>query len=150
MKEIGLFAGIDYENTTKMTIEEIIIALFRTMEIGENIKIIIKTNIGIKISMIVIDPMIQIILMAEIEHMTETDHTIGIGHIVETRTTPTNTKETGHALEIDHDRDDSPSRDRFQGYYREFKDQRHGRRSKHYYKDRYSKDNLRNSDKKQN
>ena len=102
MKEIGPIVGIDHKNTTKMTIEEKIIALFGTMEIGENIKIIIGTNIGIKISMIVIDPMIQIILMEEIGHMTETDHTIGRGHIVETRTTPENTKETGQALEIDH------------------------------------------------
>ena len=43
------------------------------MEIGENIKIIIKTNIRMKISMIVIDLMIWMILMVEIGHMTETD-----------------------------------------------------------------------------
>ena len=34
-----------------------IIVLFRTMEIGENIKIIIKTNIGLKSSTIEIDLM---------------------------------------------------------------------------------------------
>ena len=111
MKEIGPIAGIDCKNTmteinhaeginlqniTKMIMKEHIIVHFRTMEIGENIKISIKTNIGIKISMIMIDPMIQIILMAEIGHMIET------GHIVETGTTPKNTKETGHTLEIDY------------------------------------------------
>ena len=48
-----------------------------------------------KNSMIMIDPMIQIILIVEIGHMTET------GHIVETGTTPKNTKETGHMLETD-------------------------------------------------
>ena len=76
--------------------KESIIVHFRTMEIGENIKIIIKTIIGMKISMIVIDLMIQIILMVEIGHMTETHH------IVETRTTLENTKKTGHTLEIDY------------------------------------------------
>ena len=111
MKEIGPIAGIDHKNTmteinhakgidhqsiTKMIMKESIIAHFRTMEIGENIKISIKTNIGMKIPMIVIDLMIQIILMVEIGHMTET------GHIVETGTTPENTKETGHILEIDY------------------------------------------------
>ena len=80
----------------KNNYEESIIIHFRTMEIGEYIKIIIRTNIGIKISMIMIDPMIQIILMAEIGHMTDT------GHIVETGTTLKNTKETGHMLEIDY------------------------------------------------
>ena len=56
------------------------------MEIGEIIKIIIQSNIGIKISMIMIDPMTQIILMVEIGHMTET------GHIVETGTALENIK----------------------------------------------------------
>ena len=65
------------------------------MEIGEDINIIIKTSIGMKISMIVIDLMIHLILMVERGHMTET------GHIVETGITPKNTKETGHTLEID-------------------------------------------------
>ena len=78
MKEIGLIAGIGCKNTTKMTIKENIIAILKTREIGEIIKIVIKTNIGMKISMIVI------ILMVEIGHMNETDHTIRIGHIVET------------------------------------------------------------------
>ena len=111
MKEIGPIAGIGCENTmteinhakgidcqsiTKIITKESIITHFRTMKIGENIKIIIKTSKGIKISMIEIDPMIQIILMADIGHMTET------GHIVETGTTPKNTKETGHTLEIDY------------------------------------------------
>ena len=44
------------------------------MEIGENIKIIIKTNIGITIFMIVVDPMIWMILMVEICHIAETGH----------------------------------------------------------------------------
>ena len=96
MKEIGPIAGIDCENTAKMTIEERIIMLFRTMGIPENIKVVIQTSIGMRISMIVIDLMILIILMVEIGHMTET------GHIVETGTTPENTKETGHTLEIDY------------------------------------------------
>ena len=49
-----------------------------------------------KISMIMIDPMIQIILKVEEVHMTETVHT------VETGTTPENIKETGHMVEIDY------------------------------------------------
>ena len=111
MKEIGPTAGIDHENTmteishtegtdcqsiTELIMKESIIIHFRTMKIGEYIKIIIKTNIGIKISMIVIDLMIWIILMVEIGHMTER------GHTVETGTTPGNTKETGHMIEIDY------------------------------------------------
>ena len=44
--------------------------------------------------MMMIDPMIQIILIAEIGHITET------GHRVETGTTPKNTKEMCHTLEI--------------------------------------------------
>ena len=90
----------------KMTMERRIIAISKTREIEENIKTIIKTNIGInckitmkeigpiaetdhtvetdhRISMIVIDPMIQMIHIAEISHMTETNHTIEIGHIAE-------------------------------------------------------------------
>ena len=62
----------------------------RNMEIGENIKIVIKTNIGMKISMIMIDLMIQIIPKVE------------IGHIVETGTSHKNTKETGHTIEMDY------------------------------------------------
>ena len=96
MTEINHAKGIDHQSITKMIMEESIIAHFRTMEMGENIKIIIKTSIGMKISMIVIDFMIWIILMVEIGHMTET------GHIVETGTTPENTKKTGHTLEIDY------------------------------------------------
>ena len=73
MKEIGPIVGIDHKNTTKMTIKERIIVISRTREIAENIKIIIKINIGIncEISMIVI------ILIVEIDHMT------GMIHIVE-------------------------------------------------------------------
>ena len=62
----------------RTNMKESIIIHFRTMEIGEIIKIIIRTSIGMKISMIVIGPIVQIILMVEIGHMTET------GHIVET------------------------------------------------------------------
>ena len=93
MKEIGPIAGMDHENTmtkinhaegtdhqsiTKIIMKESIIIHFRTMEIGENKKIIIKTNIGIKISMIVTDLMIWIILMIEIGHIVETGHIIEI------------------------------------------------------------------------
>ena len=105
MKDIGPIAGIDNENTmteinhakgrdcqsiTKMIMKESIIIHFRTMEIGENIKLVIKTNIGMKISMIVIDLMIQIIPKVE------------IGHIVETGTIHKNTKETGHTIGMDY------------------------------------------------
>ena len=96
MTEINHAKGIDCQSITKMIMKESIIALFRTMGIGENIKIIIRKNIGMKISIIVIDPMMQIILMVEIGHITET------GHIVETGTTPKNTKEIGHTLEINY------------------------------------------------
>ena len=110
MKEIGPIAGIDCKNTmtkinhaegtdhqniTKIIMKESIIIHFRTMEIGENIKIVTKTSIGMKISMIVIDLMIQIIPKVEVGHMTET------GHIVETGIIHENTKETGHIVEID-------------------------------------------------
>ena len=76
--EIGPIAGIDHKNTmtkinhaegtdhqsiTEIIMKESIIIHFRTMNIVENIKIVIKTNIGMKISMIVIDLMIWIILM---------------------------------------------------------------------------------------
>ena len=96
MTEINHAEGIDLQNITKMIMKESIIVHFRAMEIGENTKIIIKTNIGMNFSMIMIDLMIWIILMVEIGHTTET------GHIVETGTTPENTKETGHMLEIDY------------------------------------------------
>ena len=64
MKEIGPVAGIEHENTmtkishgegtdcqgiTKINMKESIIIHFRTMEIGENIKRVIKTIIGKKI-----------------------------------------------------------------------------------------------------
>ena len=111
MKEIGPIAGIDCKNTmternhakgidhqgiTKITMKKSITMHFRTMEIGENIKIPIKLSIGMKISMIIIDTMIWMILKAEIGHITET------GHIVETGTTPKYTKETGPTLEINY------------------------------------------------
>ena len=76
MKEIGPMVGIDHQDTTKMTIEERIIALFRTMEIGENIKIIIKTNIGMKSSTIEIDLMTEMILIVEIDCKTTTEMSI--------------------------------------------------------------------------
>ena len=110
MKETGPIAGIDCENTmtkincvegtddqsiTKIIMKESITIHFRTMEKGENIKIIIKTIIGMKISMTMINPMIQIILIVEIGHMTET------GYIIEIGTIPENTKGTGHMTEID-------------------------------------------------
>ena len=83
MKETGPIVGIYHENATKITIKGRIMAIFRTRKIGEDIKIIIKTNIGInhKISMKVIG--IQMILIVEIGHMAETNHTIEIGLIVE-------------------------------------------------------------------
>ena len=96
MTEKNHAKGIDCQSITKMIMKESIIVHFRTVEIGENIKIIIKTSIGMKISMIVIDLMIWIILMVEIGNMTETGHTVGTG------TTPENTKETGHTLELDY------------------------------------------------
>ena len=90
MTEINHAKGIDCQSITKMILKGRIIVHFRTMEIGENIKIVIRTNIGMRISMVVT------VLIVEIGHMTET------GHIVETGTTPKNTKETGHTLEIDY------------------------------------------------
>ena len=96
MTEINHAEGIDCQNITKIIMKESIITHFRTMEVGDNIKIIIKTNIGMKISMIMIDLMMGIILMVEIGHIVDT------GHIVETGTTPKNTGETGHILEIDY------------------------------------------------
>ena len=95
MKEISPVAGIDCKNAmarinhaewtdhqsiTKIIMKEGIIIHFRTMKIGENIKIIIKTNIGIKISMIVTDLMIWMILMVGIGHIVETDHVVEIDH----------------------------------------------------------------------
>ena len=91
MKETGPIAGIDCENTmtkincvegtddqsiTKIFMKESIIVHFRTMEIGENIKIIIKTNIGIKNSMTIVNPIIWIILIVEIGHVTKTGYII--------------------------------------------------------------------------
>ena len=90
MTEMNHTGGIDCQSITKMIMKESIIIHFRTMEIGEIIKIVIKTSIGMKISMIVIDLMIWIILM------------VGIENIVGTGTTPKNTKGTGHTIEIDY------------------------------------------------
>ena len=89
---------------------------------------------------------IEIDLMTEMSHIIEIDHEttvemnigkkiIGISNL------------RNYSKDRSHSRDRSYSRDRSQGYYREFKDQRHERRSKDYYKDRYDKDNHRNSDK---
>ena len=106
MKEIGPTAGIDCKNimtkinceegtdcqsTTKINMKESIIIHFRIMEIGENIKIIIKNYIRMKIYMTMINPIWTVLL----GHMTET------GYIIETGTIPKNTKETGHTTEID-------------------------------------------------
>ena len=96
MTEINHAGGIDCQSTTKITIKGRIIIHFRTMEIGKDIKIVMKTSIGMKIFMIMIDPMILIILKVEKGHMIET------GHIVETGTIPKNTKETGHTIKIDY------------------------------------------------
>ena len=95
MTKINHAEGTDHQSITKIIMKESIIIHFRTMEIGENIKIIIKTNIGITISMTMINPIIQITLIVEIGHMTET------GYIIQTGTIPKNTKETGHMIEID-------------------------------------------------
>ena len=84
MTAINHAKGIDCQSITKMIMEESIIVHFRTMEIRENIKIIIKTNIGMKSSMIEIDLMIWIIFMVEIGHMTETGHITDTGHTLET------------------------------------------------------------------
>ena len=66
--EIGPIVGIYCLSITKMVIKRRTITISRTREIGENIKITIKTNIGVKISMIVIDPVIQMIHIVEIGH----------------------------------------------------------------------------------
>ena len=73
MTEINHANRIDHQDTTKMTIKERIIALFRTMEIGENIKIIIKTNIEMKSSTTEIDLMTEMIHIVEIGLMVEID-----------------------------------------------------------------------------
>ena len=92
MTEINHAEGTEFAKViTKIIMKESIIIHFRTMEIGENIKIIIQTNIGMKISMIVIDLMIQIIPKVEIGHMTETNHIVETGHIVEIGTIHKNT-----------------------------------------------------------
>ena len=74
MTEINHAEGTDHQSITKIIMKESIIIHFRTMEIGENIKIVIKTSIGMKISMIVTDLMIWIILIVETGHIVEADH----------------------------------------------------------------------------
>ena len=96
MIEINYAEGIDHQSIAKMTMKKSITMHFRAMEIEENIKILIKTSIAMRISMILIDPMIQMIYKVEIGQMTET------GHIVETGTTPKSTKETRPMLEINY------------------------------------------------
>ena len=78
MTKINHAEGIDHQSITKIIMKESIIIHFRTMDVGENIKIIIKTSIGVKISMIVIDFVIQMILMVEIGHIVETGHIVEI------------------------------------------------------------------------
>ena len=73
MTEISCAEGADHLSITEMIMEESIIIHFRTMEIRENIKRVIKTSIGMKISMIVIDLMILIILIVETGHIVEID-----------------------------------------------------------------------------
>ena len=88
MKEIGPIAEIDCENAmteinhaegrdcqgiTKMITKENFIIHFRTIKIGENIKRVIKTSVGMKISMIVIDLMIWTSLIVETGHIVEID-----------------------------------------------------------------------------
>ena len=55
MTKINHAEWTDHQSITKMIMKEGIIIHFRTLEIGENTNIIIKTSIGMKISMIVID-----------------------------------------------------------------------------------------------
>ena len=56
-----------------MIVKDSIAKHFRTMEIGDNIKRVIKTSIGMKISMIVLDLMIYIALIVETGHIVEID-----------------------------------------------------------------------------
>ena len=142
MKEIGPIAGIDCENTmtkmnhaegidhqsiTKIIMKESIIKHFRTMEIGENIMIIIKTNIGIKISMIVIGLMIWIILMVEIGHMVETGHIVETGNIVEIDCKTT--------VEMSIRRENHKYKRRSRDYYEDTYEDRHSRdKYKHQYR----------------
>ena len=97
MTEINHTEGIDCQSITKMIMKESIVIHFRTMEIGEIIKIVIKTSIGMKISMTMIDTMIQITLMIEVEDTKETGHTLQIDYMTEM----IHIVETGHIVEID-------------------------------------------------
>ena len=48
MIEINYAKGIDHQSITKIIMEWSITIHFRTMEMGKNIKIILKTSIGMK------------------------------------------------------------------------------------------------------
>ena len=80
MTKINHVEGTDHQSITKIIMKDSIIIHFMTMEIGENIKIIIKTNTGMNISMIVIDLMIWMILKVEIGHTVQTGHIVEIDH----------------------------------------------------------------------
>ena len=81
-----------------------IIVLFRTMEIGENIKIIIKTNIGLKSSTIEIDLMTKMSHIVEIDCKTTVEMNIGkkIIGISKIRDIREIIAKTGHIAEIGH------------------------------------------------
>ena len=133
MTEINYAKGIHHQSITKITMKGSITMHFRTTEMGENIKIIVKTSIGMKISMIMIDPLIWMIHKVEIGHMTET------GHIVETGTTSKNTKDKSYIRDKLYDTN-SYSRDRLWIYCRDVsKEENHKykRRSRNYYADIY-------------
>ena len=73
-KKIGPMLGIDCQSTTKMIINERIIGLFRTMEVGENIKIIIiRGNIGTEISIVEIGLIVEIDCKAITENLKTRD-----------------------------------------------------------------------------
>ena len=73
MTEINHAEGRDCQGIAKMIMKENIFIHFRTMQIGESIKRVIKTSIGMKISMIVIDLMIWTTLIVETGHIVEID-----------------------------------------------------------------------------
>ena len=165
MTEINHAAVIDCQSTTKITIKEriiihfrtteageiIIIIIwtnmkegfiihFRTMDIGQNIKIVMKTGIGMKISIIVIDLMIQIIVQVEIGHMTETGHIIDRDYSQEYKGDRSYIRDRSYGRNDSYGRDRSYSRDRLQDYCRDaYKEENHRykRRSRDYYEDAY-------------
>ena len=53
------------------------------MVVGKDIKIVMKTSIGMKISMKVIDPMIGTVLIIKKDYMAEMIHIVETGNIVE-------------------------------------------------------------------